>query len=703
MPEQPEQSAPAPDLAADPARRPSRRRLRRALVVAAPLAVLLGVTGGALVATSGSSDASDVPSRGVPENVAVRPIRTDDSSVVQIVSHPDDDLYFMNPDTRQSLVSGRSLTTVYLTAGESDGRNARHQDPQPRPDKPGYAEARQNGIRAAYAEMATGNRTSPWDRTAVTTAGGARAELDTLRARPQISLVWVQLRETGSISDKRPFGLRALWDGEARVLESQLAAGSPVRKNFAYGRQQLTDTLAGLLRRFRPTFVRLLDPTPGRIERTGKLADHQDHMYGARFAQAALAEYARTPGRPSFGVQHYLGYFTGGLPHSLDPASSAAKLATLKTYAWSDGEDHCEDPAGCGDLKVAANPTGHGWSQSIRYSRGESTSWVQPGAAGGLYAFSVLDGRLAVWRKAPGHDWAGPVLQNGAGQLDSGVTSVRLPDGRIGVFGVRTQLGEADGYRREVVLTLQTAPGGPFGGWQSLGTPERDDESGTSDISLPAVLVDRTGRMAAYVRNGAHTMSLAEQRPDGTWSGWLPVGGEDLHGDPVAVTDRTGLGHVFATTPATVLTWTRPATGGATAGPLETGLPATTLSLSAEPDGRDGVRLWFRKPASGEPRWARLTGRSPASPVRGVPGVSGYGAIGAASGRLALRAPDGTLALTGTPGASTPAGTPGTGSPAGSPARPLGARLFSGAPAPAPGGFAAMGLDGHLEWVPTGR
>lgn len=659
--------------------------VRRAVLVAAPIAVLAAVTGGTLAVTAGSSDASDVPSRGVPEAEAVQPVRTSGEAVVQIMAHPDDDLFFMNPDTSRSIASGRSLTSVYLTAGESDGRNARRQDPAPPADKAAYAEARQNGIRAAYAEMATGNRTSPWDRTSIATAGGGRAELDTLRAKPQISLVWLQLREAGSISGDRPHSLHGLWDGRVERLESQLAAGSPVREDFSYTKAGTIETITGVLDRFKPTFVRLMDPTPGRNDKTGKLSDHQDHMYGARFAQAALARYAEKPGRPAFAVQNHLGYSTGGMPHSLDPRTTEAKLRTLKTYAWWDHTDYCEDPAGCGDRKVAARPAGHGWAQSIRYSRGDSASWVQRGVGRGeLYAFSVLDGRLAVWHRKGTAGWTGPVLQPGTG-LDSGVTSVRLPDGRIAVFGTRTDLdGE---YRREVVTSVQQAPGGAFGAWRSLGTPERDDETGTSDISLPAVLVDRAGLMSVYVRDAGHTMRVSVQRADGGWSRWRPAGGRDLRGDPVAATDAKGRGHVFAGTPKTVLAWTQAAPDGPVTGPVPTGLPATTGALSATPDGADGVRLLFRKPASGNVRWARFAGSGHASPVRDVPGgVAGHGAVASSGDRLAVRGGDGAVA-TARAGGRWVSGGP----------------LFAGAPAAAPAGFATLGLDGRLNWSPWQR
>ncbi|MER6095324.1 PIG-L family deacetylase [Streptomyces sp. NPDC001728] len=657
-------------------------------------------SGAAAKAASNASEAAGAAKPGRPPAAASAPRAKAPVSVVQIVAHPDDDLYFMNPDVSQSLRSATPLTSVYLTAGESDGVNARPRDAAvTEPDKAGYAEARQNGIRAAYAEMATGSRTSPWDRTALPTAGGAYAEMDTLREKPQVTLVWLQLREAGSISDDRPHSLSGLWHGRIGALGSQRSTGSPVDADFAYTKDQVVATVTGLLERFRPTFVRMQDPTPGTYPKTGKLRDHQDHLYGARFAQAALARYASTPGHPHVGVQNYLGYPTSALPHTLDPETAGAKLKTLKTYAWLDGVNDCGTLAGCGDLKVAARPAGRGWAQTVRYARGTSTSWVQRDGEGGLRAFSVLDGHLAAWRQpAGGGAWRGPALLPGGG-LDSGVTSVALPDGRLAVYGTRTTLSGLTGdgptgYRREVVTTAQSAPGGAFGPWRSLGTPERNDASGTSDISAPAVTVDGEGRATVLLRDSRHRLTAREQWADGGWGPWRTLGGTDVYGDPVAATDGTGRVHVFASTPRTVLTWAGQGSGGPLVGPVRTGLPATTLALSASaaPDG-DGVRLWFRKPASGDLRSADFSGPGPVSPVTELPGgVAGFGPVSGGDGLLAVRSRTGFLA-------TAPHGR----AAAGGPVWRLEKFLFAGAPDAGTDGVAAIGLDGRLHWTPAAR
>ncbi|MDJ0466832.1 PIG-L family deacetylase [Streptomyces sp. H27-C3] len=688
---------------------PLSRRGLPSLLLASLLVTVAGIQ---LAVPSGSTAAT------------VEPVRTDGESVVQIVSHPDDDLFFMNPDLSQSLRSGHSLASVYLTAGEADGINAPRGRkykgiPLPAADKARYAEARQNGIRAAYAEMATGDRTGDWQRSAIRTDGGGWAELDTLKARPEVNLVWLQLHEAGSSTANRPHSLHGLWDGRVERLASELSSGTPVTENYTYSKDQVEQTITGVLKRFEPTFVRMLDPTNGRIPNPHLYPDHQDHMYGARFAQRALARYGEVAGHPHFTVQNYLGYLNGRLPHVLDPAALRDKLRILKTYAWSEyPSNYCDAEAGCGDRKVAARPAGHGWAPGIRYSRNTGTSWLQSGSGGELWAFSVLDTRVAVWHRPPGDQggWSGPKLLPGAG-MDSGVVSEKLPDGRIALFATRTSFDGPAGYRRDVVTAAQRRPGGAFGPWRSLGMPRPPGAARSLDISEPAVAADHMGRATVYLRDGGHALSSRAQRPDGSWAPWRAIGGRTVYGDPVVATDRAGRQYVFAHTLTSSLAWTQDAPGAPLRGPVATGLPASTLPMTVRADG-DGVRLFFRKPGSGTVLAARFTGGATSYPatVTDLGGRAGFGPVGATgtggpgAGSKGMR---GTGAkATGTLlAARDGSGHLGTavlsGDAAGRPRWQRGDFLFAGAPAATtdPSGsscVAAVGLDGRLYWSSRG-
>ncbi|MGW0391045.1 PIG-L family deacetylase [Streptomyces sp. NPDC003042] len=656
-------------------------------------ALLAALTVGAAGVTTWAYGYGNAQEPTAPE-VTFRPSVTE-GTVLQVVAHPDDDLFFMNPDLSRSISTGVKVATVYLTAGESDGRNEAHgphlEDPARPADHAAYAEARQNGIRAAYAQMATGDRTSAWQRKSVPTVGGGSAEVDVLVARPEVNLVWMQLREARSISDDNPDSLRGLWDGKVPALGAQLASGTPVKTSFSYTKEQAVEAIADVFAMYRPTTIRTQDPTPGRSHGGGAFLDHQDHMYGARFAQAAAERYAKSAGRPHFSVQNYVSYPNSSLPPTLDPQAAEEKLAYLKTYAWTDHQDWCGSPAGCGDRKTATRPAGAGWSQTIRYSRGDGTSWMTEGVPGRLWAFAVLDGRMAYWsRSGPKALWQGPRFLPGAG-IDAGMTAARLPDGRIAVFGTRTTLGATpQEYGRDLVYAVQAAPDGGFGPWQSLGTPDTDDISGTSAISAPAVGVDPTGRMTVYVRDSRRTLrARAQATPDGVFGAWQALGGTGLQGDPVTATDGAGRRHVYAATAQTVLAWVQPTADTPFAGPFPTGLPATTGPLSASPQG-DGVRLYFRRPGTGTVGTTLATAGGPAptfSQVTEAGGEGGYGAVGVAGHLLAGRAGAGTLGVSG---------------PDGAPSWYESQMLFTGAPAAVAevdgtAVAAALGLDAGLH------
>lgn len=266
---------------------------------------------------------------------------------------------------------------------------------------------------------------------------------------------------------------------------------------------------------------------------------------------------------------------------------------------------------------------------------------------------------------------------------------MKLPDGRIAVLGTRTTIGNTPAeYRRDVVLTVQKTPGGPLGDWQSLGTPELADHFGTSDISAPAVAVAKDGRLTVYLRNSTFGLSARAQQPDGTWAKWHSIGGANLHGDPAVATDKAGRVHVFAATPKSVLTWSQPKPGAALKGPVRTGLPATTMPLTARADGA-GVRLYFRKTDSGDVRTALITGgtKPTVSPVQDAGGAEGFGPVSATAKALAARTGSGHL---GTAPTSTDTWTQDS-------------FLFAGAPAlvtdsSGTASVAALGLDGKLHW-----
>lgn len=405
-------------------------------------------------------------------------IRDSTVSVVQFIAHPDDGLYFMNPDAEQEITAGHAVLTVCLTSGEADGRNYRPHDPRARfavRDRPAFARARVNGLRRAHALMATGDETSPWDVKAVYPVPGWGAELHTLRAMPRIRLLFLALVEARAVAAWRPVSLKGLWQGAVPALPQLLPAHSPVPHAASrLTRGEIVACLAAVLRAYRPTVVRTLDPNPDHDPaHTGHKGyapghgpayfDHQDHTHATYFVQQALASHWASHPTPRASVEHYVGYVNARLPWNLDAPAVRHKASLLDAYGWSDHRP-CGDPSGCGDLKVGGGALRGKWVQSTRYRAPGAAAWAAPLADGRIAAFALLSGQAVLWYETGGGTWAGPVALPGAG-LEGQIGVVAGKGGALRLFSVRTLLPDARGkgaHRREVVTAAQygTAPGG---------------------------------------------------------------------------------------------------------------------------------------------------------------------------------------------------------------------------------------------------
>lgn len=228
------------------------------------------------------------------------------TSALYIVSHQDDDLLFMNPDLTRDLRAGKRVRTVYLTAGDA-GQDAR------------YWREREAGIRAAYARMADAE--DAW-RTGVEFIGDKRLRVQTLRANPWVSVVFLRLpdghlsgrgyRSTGGVS------LEKLWTGAVPRMAS-------LDGENQYSREELLDVLEKLMRGAEADCVSTLDSSE---LYTG---DHSDHRHSAKFAFEAHRAYSR-PHRFS----QYRGYNIGGEPVNLSSESRDLKWDVFSTYAKHD-------------------------------------------------------------------------------------------------------------------------------------------------------------------------------------------------------------------------------------------------------------------------------------------------------------------------------------------------------------------------------
>ncbi|WP_405011471.1 PIG-L family deacetylase [Kitasatospora sp. NBC_01539] len=572
-------------------------------------------------------------------------------SFVHVIAHPDDNLYFMNPDLDHALASGAACVTVCLTDGESDGRNVLHNElgRVTRADRPAYTRARINGLTAALSLLATGDETGAWDISLVSYIDGHQVEQHTLRAAPYVQLILLALVEARSVSLHRKDSLRGLWVGETPRLATLPPVRSGLPPGAGYSREQLVATLHAVLDHFRPTVVRTLDPNPEHSTKPGRTPqappvylDHQDHTYSAYFAQAALARHWAGGRARAASVEHYLGYVNAVLPHNLDQAAVGRKVVALNSYGWADNR-HCGDPAGCGDRKVGAGALRNGWAQSTRYRAPGSGAWLQPLTGGGLAAFALLNGTAVHWTRT-GSRWTGPHPVDGTG-LEGQLHALRQADGRLRLLGVRTVLGHAPAdHRREIVTAVQTGPAA-YGPWQSLGTPEGEDPVRSMEAGYPIGLALSDGTVQVAVRswNG----SVAVRTLDGPWTvlSLPPEAGPGVQDGLGAVVDADGNSHLFAPG-RTVAHWASDTPGGPLRPARPTGLPVPAGPVTARLAADGALRVHYREPRSARVLTAE---RRPGTAVWRVVAESappgGFGRVAVADGAIAVRDDGGRTAL----------------------------------------------------------
>lgn len=566
------------------------------------------------------------------------------AAVMQVVAHPDDDLYFMNPDLEQSLTAGDRLVSVYLNCGEKDGINkvpgARS---APRPDEPRYAGARRQGLRQAYAFMATGRQDARWRTGALALPGGLEAELDTLEGHDDVQLVFLGIQQYGP-----DWVLPRLWSDPSAVVRTRVSTGSPVTRSYAVTRAGLVDALVHLLDRFAPTVVRTMDPDPDQQphDAANRLhhdqpgySDHPDHTAAALFSFAALERHRRGRSAPAWAVVPYRGYYNERWPQNLAKPLVRRKADILNVYGGSPGS--CGFAAGCGDYDVGHdNSLGTGWAQRTSPRQPIAAPHIGVDKTGRLHAFGVLSGQAVMWQETThgSGTWGAPTPVGGDGVLP-GLTALLDPDGCWQLFAARiTGLGPSPrDNRRDLAYTRQARPGGAFGAWTSLGTPDRAPERGRR-VGTPAVAKGADGTLHLFARTWERGIATRVRRPGGSWSRWREVGGTALQDGVTAVTDTRGRVHVFATGRDAVHHWAQRAPGGAFT-EVPTGLPASAdpPTALARPDG--SVLLVLREPGTARPLLHQLDADGAwRSQPPGLPG-RGYGAFTLlAAGRRVLLA-----------------------------------------------------------------
>ncbi|WP_062009964.1 PIG-L family deacetylase [Streptomyces hygroscopicus] len=561
-----------------------------------------------------------------------------DALLLQVMAHPDDDLYFMNPDAEHVLRSGVPVVSVYVTAGEAVGINHAPGTPIPRPNKAAYSASRHQGLRQAYARMMGLDQFTPWQRSVLRLPGGVTAETNTLVGNARrVRLIFLNIAMLSEGGVRIP----ALWSTPGTVMRTLPATGSPVAHPSSYGHQTLVDVLAEIMDRYRPTLIHTLDPDPDfqvhdalhpKDNDQPGCSDHRDHTPVALFTWKAIAQWvAASTGRdkraPRFTTTAFRGYYNQRWPHNLPPAVLAQKARAIKSYGGAPDWD-CGDPAGCGDysqggLRPLQNRKG--WIRSTHYRYPTTPLAPTTDAQGRLVAYGVLGTQAVRWREtAPGSGRFGAPLGLGGGPLAPALTAVRDSAGRQVLIALRfaALAGQGLADQREIVVLEQRGPDGPFRAWTGLGTPETSTEHGRR-VGCPAAVATADGRVHLFVRTADKGLATRVRDADGHWGPWQRLGGAEIQDGLTALLDAEGRVHVFASGRDTVHHWAQERTGGPVALLPPAGLPGPggdPLGAAVAPDG--GLALVYRTPAATVPTVHGDTART-------VRHFEGYGSIAA--------------------------------------------------------------------------
>ncbi|MFJ6796795.1 PIG-L family deacetylase [Streptomyces sp. NPDC091268] len=560
-------------------------------------------------------------------------------SILHIVAHQDDDLYFMNPDLVRSLQAGDSIATLVLTAGEGDGINVdvNDQDRGAHPvDFAGYSTARGCGLRSAYARMATGDRGSPWRREIVELVEGFAVERFTLLAVPSVRMYFCQLHMGAPTASGMRTRVHQLWMGQTRTQATLPVAGSALTQVQHVTREMVVAGLAAVLAETGATTVRTMDPDP---EHDGGkqdfvMSDHLDHTVTTQFAIAALERHRETAERAPV-VEYYRAYANRFWGQNLDALELAEKADYLAVYMGL-GAERC--PQGtcrqCGDRQLGTNPYRSTHMRSSAYRFSPTTNWLRLGPGGRLNAYVVLGGRLGFFTEtgpATGQ-WQGPFMLGGDWIAPS-LAVAGAPGGPAHVVALRRRTAENGVVTVDLVHTQQSPDGSGFTGWQSLENPDwaHEDLRRQRELGVPMAAVDGAGRLHVFARDFAQGLSMRRQDGFGGWEPWQSLGGGFLQDAGIALTKELGTVEVYVPGKGSVSRWYQSEVGGpfTVDNSLVTGVVATG-GLHAVDSGGGRVCLYYREAGTQQVMAYRQheNGRWPGAGAS-LGGAGGTGAVAA--------------------------------------------------------------------------
>jgi LmbE family N-acetylglucosaminyl deacetylase len=244
-----------------------------------------------------------------PEESAEAALASIPSRHLYVVAHEDDDLLFMNPDLQSDIQAGRTVQTVFLTAGDAGRETA-------------YWLRREAGIRDSYAYMARVANSWSYSQPLI---AGKQAHRYTLTGAPNVSITFLRLPDgnPGGTGYNGNGSLQLLWEGQRSTL-SALDAGGAASRIFTLA--DLTNVLQTLMVQTGAQHVHTLDST----DIYGW--DHSDHIYSAKIAFEASQRFST-----AHEFSNYRTYNIESDPINLSSNEMVAKREVFKRYDAYDG------------------------------------------------------------------------------------------------------------------------------------------------------------------------------------------------------------------------------------------------------------------------------------------------------------------------------------------------------------------------------
>ncbi|MGB3290495.1 MAG: PIG-L family deacetylase, partial [Burkholderiaceae bacterium] len=389
------------------------------------------------------------------------------------VPHQDDDLLFMNPDIESAIAAGGCVQVVYLTASE-------------RGEGEPYMLGRERGVRAAYAYMAQAPNQWTSDSVTIDTRNIVRY---TLLANPRIQMLYMRLKD--------PW-LGKGWGSLTPLSQVESVPGTTAQTlgevSYSYTRDDLLNTIAGIIRAYAPFTIRHMDDTVA-VPYTSLCwrcagHDHPDHIASARLVRDVL----RTLPEGLFAEVAYVDYPSQEREANLSSAEVESKTEAFRRYAWDDYR-YCSGAEGC---KEPAGPAASWVGRSYYVSRRSAPPVLLPTAGGGYLLLAVGESNRAanVWTSAAAR-WSSV-----GGRTADPISGFSYPDGAAGVLA-----RDANG---RIWVQRQGLEGG-WDGWQAI--------EGARLKRLPTVL-GRDAAAAVGLGNDGMFRFSVYKAGQGRWSAW---------------------------------------------------------------------------------------------------------------------------------------------------------------------------------------